>query len=360
MNLHDVNERYARFWFRVGNASGRRRIWLKLARFLGNEVKLLDALGSMHALMDDMGKAKQPVALALAHWIREINNGKSLATALRGWASPEEIMLIAAGEESSKLIGALQSAADIMVARKRISAALYKGLAYPFVLTVAIIGVLYLFSYHLVPTFTQALHHAAWQGAALAMVNVCDFVRTWLLGIVAALLSLVALFFVSLPRFDGRLRIWLDRVPPYSIYRTVHGFSFMIATAALVEAGVKVLIAVEKLSVGTTPWLKHRLDACAAAIHGGLNIGEAFIQTGYDFPDREVITDLGAYAKVKGFDKALAITAREWLEDVVASIELSMKVILGVAVVCLAAVMAFLITGMFSMQDQFATLLQAH
>jgi type II secretory pathway component PulF len=104
--VKDFELKFSRFMFSSGMAV-RRRLWIKLAKLLGNGVPILDALKSMHDRLVASGRAKDPVAIAISAWIDRIRNGHRLAAAIDGWAPRDEQMLIAAGEQSGRLNDAL-------------------------------------------------------------------------------------------------------------------------------------------------------------------------------------------------------------------------------------------------------------
>ncbi len=170
--------------------------------------------------------------------------------------------------------------------------------------------------------------------------------------------ALMVVFFTTLSRFDGPVRIWLDRYTPYSIYRIMQGSTWLIALAAMVEAGLRIEIALEQLSDSAGPWLKRRISACLAGMRSGRSMGEALARSGYEFPDREIIEDLGVYSSLSGFEEALAMLGREWLDESINQIEARMKVVFGVSLLCVGALIAFLVSGMMDMELQMSRAMQ--
>ncbi len=131
---NNLQTAYARFWFQNVDHAARRRLWLKLAKLIGNGVQILQAVESIRDRRIASGGKDDPETYALDAWSAAMKNGSRLSRAMDGWVTVEEMMLISAGEQSGTLESALRSAARVMEARKRISSAVYAGLAYPFVL----------------------------------------------------------------------------------------------------------------------------------------------------------------------------------------------------------------------------------
>jgi type II secretory pathway component PulF len=357
-DFRDIEMTFAKVMFGM-DTSARRRLWLKMAKLIGNGVQILHAIASIRNLRIESGSESHPETIALGEWAKKLNNGRPLSEALEGWVPTDERMLISAGESSGTIEQALRSAARVLEARKQINAAVYKGLAYPFILLVMSFGVMYLFGFKIVPAFTTgALKNAHWTGIALGMINVSMFIRAWLWVIAICSTSVFVAFFVTLPFFDGQIRVKLDRYPPYSIYRVIQGSTWLIAMAAMVEAGMRIEAALQQMAETAGPWLRNRIDACISEMRSGRNMGDALSRTGYEFPDREIINDLGVYASLSGFDQALSTTGREWLEESVGQIQSRMNVVFGFCIVLLGGLIAFMVSGMIGMQMQLATALQ--
>jgi type II secretory pathway component PulF len=338
---------------------GRRRLWLKLAKLISNGVPILQAIETLYSRRVASGGEKHPHALAFGEWMRGIKNGERLSSMLDGWTGDDERMLISAGEQSGTMEKAFISAAHVMEARAQINSAVFNGLAYPFVLVMLLFGVLYLFGFKIIPAFSKIATPDKWHGLAHMMVEVSLFAQHWLWLIAVIIAAIVSAFFLSLPRWDGPLRIRLDRYAPYSIYRVMHGSTWLIGMSALVEAGLRIETALQQLSSTASPWLKTRIDACLRGTRSGLNVGESLARSGYEFPDREIIDDLGVYSSLSGFDVALSILGKEWLEESVAEIKERMGVVFGVSLLVVGLTIAFMVGGMMNMELQMSQLMQS-
>lgn len=356
--ISGFEQSFAKVMFKL-DTDGRRRLWLKLAKLIGNGVQILNAIASIRNLRIESGGESHPETIALGEWAKQMNNGRPLSEAMDTWIPTDERMLIAAGEASGTMEVALRSSARVLQARKQINAAVIGGLLYPFVLLLMSFGVLYLFGFKIVPAFTTgALKNAHWTGIALGMINVSLFIQQWLWVLGGAFVAILIAFFTTLPRFDGPIRVKLDRYPPYSIFRVIQGSTWLIAMAAMVEAGLRIESALTQLAETAGPWLRNRINACITEMRSGRNMGDALSRTGYEFPDREIINDLGVYAALSGFDQALSITGREWLEESVDQIKKRMNVVFGICILLLGGLIAFMVSGMIAMQLQLATALQ--
>jgi type II secretory pathway component PulF len=162
-----------------------------------------------------------------------------------------------------------------------------------------------------------------------------------------------------MPRWSGRTRVLLDRYPPYSIYRLIVGSGFLVAFSSLQTAGFTVEKSLTRLAETARPWLRERIDDMLFGVKSGLNVGEAMKNTGYRFPSSDIVDDLCVYAEYKGFAEALRTLAEEWMQEGVETIEAQMRVVNGVAIITLALVLSWLITGFFGIQQEIAAMSRA-
>lgn len=356
--LHRTKYWFARISFKL-DSSGRRRLYRKLAKLIGNGVQILSAIESMRDRRVASGDKGGAMTWALNEWATQLRNGRGLSEAVRGWVSNEEAMLISAGEKSGTMESALQSTTRVMESRSQINGAVFRGLAYPVVLLLLGVMVLYKFSFDIVPAFNKAVKSAdAWHGLAHVVVSVSMWANMWLWAAGVVVAGIIVAFAVSLRYWNGPARVWLDRYPPYNIYRVVNGSTWLIALSALVEAGLKIETALEQLREHSSPWLAERINGALAGMRSGFNLGDALTRAGHQFPDQEIIDDLGVYASLSGFDSALSMLGREWLDGAVGEIKGRMVVIFGFSIVLVGGLLAFVVGGMMEMQVQMSQLMQ--
>ena len=357
-DLVAIENSIAKFLFRM-DGNGRRRLWLKLAKLIGNGVPILMALESMASRRAVANGKSDSHVVVMSQWVVKIKNGERLSSVLYGFVGDDERMLINAGEQAGSLEQSLISAARVMEARVQINRAIIGGLTYPFIMLCVAFGILYMFSYKMVPAFTSITHDAHWTGRARVLVEFSGFVQNWLWLIALLLIGLIATFSWSLAHWDGRVRVILDRYVPYSIYRVVLGSTWLISFAALIEAGLRVEGALRLLAqCASSPWLRTRIEACLRGTQSGLNVGEALSNAGHAFPDREIIDDLGVYSSLSGFDAALSIIGKEWLEESVRQIQLRMKVIYAISLSLVGALFLFLVIGFVGMELQITSIMK--
>jgi type II secretory pathway component PulF len=360
-NTDSFDVKFARFMV-SHSGNERRRLWLKLAKMINNGVPIIKAIESLIERRVAMGQAKHQMTIALKTWSHRLANGATFSESISGWVSTDERMLIMGGEQSGELERSLAACARVMEAKSKIKGAVLGGTLYPAFLVLIAFGALALFSYQIVPAFTSAVQgREPWVGLARSLVDMSEFVQSYMLYMISALIAVVVLFFYSLSRWTQRLggvRIKLDRYAPYSIYRIVQGSSWLLSFAAMIESGMRIEMALSELEKQASPWLKDRLRACLRGMRSGQNVGAALASSGYKFPDREIIDDMSVYASLAGFDEALKIIGNEWLEEGISAVQKQMKTVFAVGIIFVGAMLAFMIGGMFAMQIQLTDALR--
>jgi type II secretory pathway component PulF len=350
----DVN----RWWAKVQlTESARLRLYRKIAKMLSNGLPLLKILEELRDRASYGGKKpNEAMAIVLDDFKRMVQNGRMLAEGMEWWVPKTEQMIILAGEQSGRLEISLLAVIDVVQSGKKIKAAVIGGLAYPIAIFTLIIVYVYLFGTRVIPQFARMTDPSTWHGAAKSLYIMSLFVQNWMVYCLIALFATGMAIIVSMPVWRGSMRIVIDRIPPYSIYRLMAGSSFLMAFSALQFAGVTVEKSLTRLADMAEPWLRERLDGALFGVKSGLNCGEALRNAGYGFPSVEVVDDLCIYAEYKGFAEALKLLADEWMEDGVERITLQMKVLNGFSIVTLAIVIGWLVTGFFGIQHEIAAM----
>ncbi|NRO98854.1 type II secretion system protein F [Paraburkholderia sp. NMBU_R16] len=350
----ELNRRWARLQL---TAPSRLRTYRKIAKMLANGLPLLKVLEELELRASHEGrKPNESLAITLSDWRRVVQNGGMLSEAIDWWVPHTEQMIIMAGEQSGRLDSALTMVCTVVQYERRIRGAIVAGLAYPIAILSMTLGYLYLFGTLVIPRFASIVNPQRWHGVARSLYELSKFVQDDMLYCIGLAALLMVFFVYSLPRWSGRVRAFLDRYPPYSVYRLIVGCGFLVAFSSLQNAGFTVEKALARLALQARPWLQQRIDDVLFGVKSGLNVGEAMKNTGYRFPSEEIVDDLCIYAEYKGFADALQALADEWMHEGVERIETQMRAVNGAAIVTLALVLSWLITGFFGIQQEIAAL----
>lgn len=330
----------------------------KIGVMLRNGVRLEKVLEDLYKRASDDGrKPKEAMAILFDSWRRVVLNGGRLSDALDGWVPYSEKMIIQAGEEAGKLPENLDAVINVVKSSKKIKSVVLGGIAYPVALLAATLVYLFIFGLKVIPEFTKIVNPDNWGNLARSLYLMSKYVQSFGVPTVAVLIIVIVAIVASMPKLTGNMRVTLDKMPPFSVYRLVIGSGFMLALSALISGGQRIQDALSSLRSSASPYLRERLDGFLLGVNSGMKAGDAMRHSGYDFPSKEIIDDLTVYAEHSNdFSEALQIIAREWLEDGVERITAQMKVLSGMAIITMASFLMWIVAGFFAIQQEIAGL----
>ncbi|EOA3301579.1 type II secretion system F family protein [Yersinia enterocolitica] len=348
MILHYLINDISTWWHKV-NFNGEERIELyrSLSVLMRNKIKLDDALRKLYEVYSKNGK-KRGSRKAIIVWdcLQSISNGKPLSTALSRWVPNQESTLIKSGEESGTITKSFAEAVKIIQVKGKLLGSIAKATIYPLMLSVGLAVLLYITANDVMPKISRVSNPDLWEGSARWLYLLSELTVAYGLYVAIFLVSLTAASIISLPYLKGSIRIKLDRIPPYSLYRMLHGSSFLLNISVMMSAGIQMQEALNIISKGSSPWLKQRVNSALHGIGLGKNLGEALDISGYEFPDREAIPFISILADTGNLDEVLPDYANEWLEESVRNIDKIANWMLAIGIILIGLVIALILAGL--------------
>jgi type II secretory pathway component PulF len=349
-----------RFWLKLQfGAAQRIRVYQKLNRFLSSSVSLRQALEIMYQHASEDGrKPKNPTAVILLQWLRSVKNGQSFGQAIQGWVPDGDRLVIEGGEAAGNLPQSIERAVLISESLRLIVSTIISGIAYPVMLFLAAIGFLIFFGTTVIPQFEEILPREEWTGIAAQMSVMSDFVQYGMVWVLLALAALGILIAATMTKWTGPIRKKFDRYPPWSLYRLVIGAGFMLTVSGMIRAGIAVPKILTMLQRGASPWYVEKLSKTLYQVKNGHNLGEALYRTGFNFPDKDTVADLRAYANLNKFDETLQRLGEEWLGDAIKRIKAQMAVLFMTCLLFFGGVFFWIAGGIFSLVNQVQAVAQ--
>lgn len=348
---------YAKLVFRL-NTEKRMATARKLASLLRNDFTLMDALNRLEMIESHGGtKPDEPFAIVMREWQKNLERGMSFSDATRGWVPPDETLLVTSGNLSD-LVVALENVSRVVDGTQRIKRAMTSAIAYPLFLLILTFGIIMLVGVYLVPPLAEiAGDNIIWRGMAASLIWISEFsIKYWpvVLGI---FIALVAIVWISLPNWSGRLRAKFDKLPPWNVYKIQMSVGWLMSLSAMVAAGITIPDAMRMLADSSNKYLRSILDETLHYIANGDNLGVALNNAGRDFPNTEIIGDLAIYADMNGFDENLGRVANDYLEESVRKMESISSAMNSIGILLVSAIIAWVVLGTFQMQDQITSML---
>ncbi len=340
-------------WFakKTFGTKQRIRLYRKLSALEKNGVKLNDAIRELKQRADKRSKT-EAMAIVLHHVLTGLENGKTLADTLSPFIPVTETMVIQAGEDSGALGKSLSHCVEIIYAAQGMVAAVVQAITYPLILIIMLFCLIFFVGGFAIPKLAMLVDPETWAGSARMLYFIYKITQgTMIYVLIFAVIAGIAFVTWTFPRWTGRLRVYFDLIPPWSIYRLVTGSGWLLSFSALINAGVGVLDAVQQINAtvaNQNKWLSERMEAYAFQIEKGLNPGEALAATGLGFPDREIIDDLTIYASLPDFENVLARMGIEQINEIVASVESIAKLVNAILIILIGMIPLGIIIGTYS------------
>lgn len=355
--MNRLEKWYAKLSFRL-NTEKRMATARKLASLLRNDFTLMDALGRLEMIESHGGrKPREPFAIVMREWQKNLERGMSFSEATRGWVPPEETLLVTSGNLSN-LVVALENVGRVVDGTQRIKRAMRGAVAYPLFLLALTFGIVVMVGVYLVPPLAEvAGGDMVWRGMARSLVALSAItIKYWYVVVVAALIAIAVIWF-SLANWSGRMRARFDSLPPWNIYKIQISVGWLMALSAMVAAGITVPDAMRMLADSANRYLRSILHDTLRYVANGDNLGMALQHTGRDFPNAEIIGDLTIYADMAGFDQNLSHVANDYLDQSVRKMESISNTLNSVGILLVSAMIAWVVLGTFQMQDQITAVL---
>jgi len=352
-----TTRKFDRFWIMNSN-DARLKIYYKLAALLRNKFTLMDALDRIWNIeSDDGNNARRPMAVAIAWWLRELEKGLPFSSAIDGWAPMREKLMLSVGDVS-KLEKALVNVIKVSEGSNRIIKPLIGALTYPVFMIALSLLIIVAVGIYMVPPLLEFAKDTVWTGSAAGLVAISAFARAywWTLPIGLALAALA--IYLSFANLTGKLRITLDRFPPWSLYRMFTGVSWLMSLAALVESGTPIAKALQSLRANASPYLRERIDKTLGYMKNGDNLGTALKRSKFGFPEPELIGDLEIYSELDNFEETLNSVATDYLDQSVDNIQGTASLLNSIALVVVSVLIAWIMLGVFDMQNQVQATMQ--
>ena len=355
--MMSLNALYAGIVFRLDDDK-RMNLYRKIASLLGNDFTLMDALERCWRIESKDGRKKdEPFAIVLRAWQDGLERGLAFDEAVRKW-TPENETLMLSVSNVSKLSSALHNLISVATGAKRIRKSLIDALTYPIFLFAMTAVVVIMVGLYLVPPLAEAAGgDIVWKGVAASLVMVAEYSELYWPHAASAIALTVLFVWWSMPRMSGRLRVMLDKLPPWNMYKVSVSVSWLMSLAAMVASGTGLSTALRMLSDSGSRYLRSNTEPAERLIENGYNLGQALAKTGRHFPNDEIIGDLEIYADMNEFDKNLNQIANDYMERSVRRIESLSGVLNGVGILLVAAVIAWVVFGTFDMQEQITAAL---
>ncbi|EHG2955318.1 hypothetical protein J3704_004151 [Salmonella enterica subsp. diarizonae serovar 61:z52:z53] len=328
------------------------RFYNNIAMLLENRVQIVDSIAQLLTIMEKGNRNSSTEAKVARSCYNAMVEGLSFSEGLQDWVTPSELAIISAGEISGTLDKALHDVINLINSLGKIRSALTGAIVYPVVLIIMLSVLLHIISDSLVPKLAAVSSPETWEGAAYALYKLAGWTSSYgvimLIGLIIGVIYIV----ISLPLMTGKIRIWLDKIPPWSLYKDINGCVFLLNLSMLLKSGVRLHECFEILqSRAESKWLSSRLVEISNGISDGLSLGEAMDESPYTFPDEESICYMQLLCNMSGFERALGSFAAHWLENTVMKVKKAAASFLLMAIIAMGCTLGLVVQAISGIES---------
>jgi type II secretory pathway component PulF len=344
----------------VGGFATKKRVRLydRLYRFTDNGKDILTAIRGAHERFE---KKKDPRRVVWRRWRMGLMDGRRFSDLIAPYVPPAERLMLMAGEATGKIAHGFQRAGYVADAVGRMKGALAGALAYPALLSLLLMVLLYVVAAKLLPIMETIAPLELWPPISASFHTFASAVRDWGLTFLCAAAVIGTCVVYSLPRWihrAGGFRRWIDhKIPPFTIYREYQGATLLLCMSSLLQQGTSVTDAMQSMRKIAPPWLAWHIDRALLSMLGRGRRPAQAIDTGLLHP--ELMGDIYDYDEAGSFSDTVGIVGKTVIEDAierlrVQAVTLSALILFAVggALIWVYAALMFLVLEM-SKQSSF-------
>ncbi|MCZ8256106.1 MAG: type II secretion system F family protein [Polaromonas sp.] len=311
---HPLEVKWARFQFKTSSVQ-RAKFYENVASLVRDGQPFDVVLKLMQARMVSNGR---PFGYVIGRWVNVMKEGRPFSDAIKGTAPNTEAIILAAGEESGDFAGALEQAAMVAMSGHQLVKTMRTALTMPMIQLVILAVVMIGFSSKVAPTLERSAPLWAMQPSHRSFFEFAGQVREWWFIAVPIILAVLFAMLASMPIYAGKFRKYLDKLPPWSIYRVYSSSTFMISLAALIRAGKPIEASIRFIRANSSPWLRSHLTEMISRLNLGQDQGDS-LDVGL-FSD-DLADSVAIYAKSSSFDQSMKSIAAAALKTAIEDIE---------------------------------------
>ncbi len=319
---------------------------------------LLDAGFSLERALEIAARAAKDQgqhgrARLLGAWRRALLEDRFADAIADSLPASEAMIFHAYGRVDAAMLFA--AAARVAEMRERQIAAVWKALAMPLVLALGLVLMLWAAGGHFIPVIESVSPPEQWGSGARLFRSISVWLNANTLVFGATLLSLAAAVTAAMVAWTGPGRTLLDRIAPFSLYRTLTGSAFLFVTMEFLAAGIDVNDRTfEALKRAASPYARHRIAAIQGHMARGAGLGRSMVLAGHGFPDPSLVPVVAALDGAAGWERKLARFVERWVGRSDELLRARAALLNGALLIVAALVMGSGIDAMFSILEQAA------
>jgi type II secretory pathway component PulF len=282
------------------------------------------------------------VAIAIA---QKISEGQPLAEGMREWFAPNVIEIIRVGEEGGALAETMKSAINSLSQQSGIWGSFIVAVSYPLMVIGLACAIIVYLNTSVFIQFKAIKPVEQWPQAGRDLVNIANIIQHWWWLVILGIVVIVIVLRRVMSNYVGDLRVSLDNIPPFSLYRQFVAARFMETLGLLVANGVVFKNALRVMQYQANPYLGSHLVMMEHLLSMGRGNIADVLSTGL-IAEQDVLR-LRVMAEVKGFEHGLVRMGVHGAEKTTQTLKIIGKVLGGILLIVGAGLIITIIRGIY-------------
>lgn len=292
------------------------KIYEKLMSYIKEGFPLFDSLVKFKARYD---KNKDFKGKIIEAWLNRMKHGASFKEAVDGWIPEAELNLISSGEEGKGIEKGLEEAIKFAISSQKIKKTIITGSVYPIILLVVVLSFVGMFSVKMAPIYINILPIERWPDLGKNFYYFSKFLVDYWYIMLGGLIAFSVVVGMTMGSWTGNLRQFVDKLPPWSVYKVYQSSAFLISLSSMMNSGTPLNDSIKKMKRFASPWLNAYLDEMIRNLkRGGKNFGQ---HLNVGLLDDETSGDVIDYSELGKFEQAIYSMGEKNLEESVQKIE---------------------------------------
>lgn len=268
-------------------------------------IPIVDVVSSLEKIYKSENKNDQRVYI-LGRWRKAMENHGSLLKEIVHWVPESEVVMFKTAEETGEWVKCLDSLIFQVEKQSEIKKVVLGQMAYPAFLSIFLIGIMFGFGSKGVPMLTEMLPVERWPEFSMPLHDISVFIASNILYVLMGIAAFLVVAFKLQNKYVGNARQYMDKFPPYNIYKAMQGASFLISLASLLKAGIPIIDAVKIIEGSSSPWLKSKIKVINKAFNKGETGAGALIVGGKNSMfNRDIRIQIKAYSQLAQMDRSI-------------------------------------------------------
>ncbi len=328
--------------------------WIKHVQF-GNKAQLA-FLEDFYLLINDGIPANRAIEMmahvttgirreAALYIAQKISEGQPLAEGMREWFAMNIVEIIRVGEEGGVLAETVKSAITTLTQRTGALSALMSAISYPIMVIAVAASVIVYLNNSVFIQFRAIKPIDQWPQAGRQLVAVAQLIESWWWLVILIIIAIYIILHRIMNHYTGEMRVFLDKIPPFTLYRQFAAARLMETLGLLVANGVVFKNAIKVMQYQANPYVLSHLVMMEHLIATGKGNLADVLATG--LIDEESILRLRVMAEVKGFEHGLIRLGVRGAEKSTQTMKTISKIVGGLLLTAGALLIIVIVRGIY-------------